>query len=86
MPGRFDKSLDKELFSETKAFETTKITVAVFSYNHGTPKLQISRENLDPTTAEWKFSKVGRMFKDEVEAVLEFIPKALPFLEEKKED
>ena len=75
MPG-FDKSLDKELFSETVQFETTRITVAVFAYNEGKPKLQISRENLDPNTGEWKFSKLGRMFKEEVEAVIPLMEKA----------
>ena len=35
----FDKSLDKELFSESVDFERSVITVAVFSYNEGTPKL-----------------------------------------------
>ena len=35
----FDKSLDKSLFSESVEFESTKITVGVFSYNEGTPKI-----------------------------------------------
>ncbi|MBU0979419.1 MAG: hypothetical protein KJ709_01315 [Nanoarchaeota archaeon] len=72
----FDKSLDKELFSEQVAFETTRITVAVFSYNDGTPKLQLSRENLDPNSGEWRFSKVGRMDQEEVVAILPLMEKA----------
>jgi len=47
----FDKSLDKELFSETAEFETSKITVGVFSYNEGTAKLQLSRKVLTRKTA-----------------------------------
>ena len=72
----FDKNLDKKLFSETVEFETSRITVGVFSYNDGEKKLQISREtrNMD---GEFTFAKLGRMFKDEVEAVLPVIPKAL---------
>ena len=73
----FDKSLDKELFKESAQFETTRITVSVHSYNEGKPKLQISRENMDPNTGHYKFSKLGRMFKEEVEQVLPIIQKAL---------
>lgn len=73
----FDKSLDKELFGETVKFETTKLRVSVFSYNDGTPKLQISREVLDQNTTEYKWSKLGRMLKEEVEAVIPLMQKAL---------
>ncbi|MFT4326387.1 MAG: hypothetical protein ACMXYK_02700 [Candidatus Woesearchaeota archaeon] len=73
----FDKSLDKELYGETVELETTKLTVSVFSYNGGTPKLQISRENLDPNSGEFRWSKLGRMIKEEVDAVF-------PLLEEAK--
>ena len=72
----FDKNLDKELFSETKEFETSKIKVGVYSYNDGEKKLQISRETRNQD-GEWKFAKVGRMFKDEVEAVIPIMKKAL---------
>ena len=72
----FDKNLDKELFSETKEFETSKIKVGVYSYNDGEKKLQISRETRNQD-GEWKFAKVGRMFKDEVEAVIPIMQKAL---------
>jgi stress response protein SCP2 len=72
----FDKNLDKELFSETKEFETSKLKVGVYSYNDGEKKLQISRETRNQD-GEWKFAKVGRMFKDEVEAVLPVMQKAL---------
>lgn len=72
----FDKNLDKKLFSETVEFETSRITVGVFSYNDGEKKLQISREtrNMD---GEFTFAKLGRMFKDEVEAVIPVMQKAL---------
>jgi len=73
----FDKNLDKELFAETIDFETTKIKVGVYSYNDGDKKLQISRENLNQENAQWKFSKLGRMFKDEAEAIIPIIQKAL---------
>lgn len=72
----FDKNLDKELFSETIEFETSRIKVGVYSYNDGEKKLQLSRENRNQD-GEWTFAKLGRMFKDEVEAVLPVMQKAL---------
>lgn len=73
----FDKSLDKEIFGEEAKFETTKIKISVMSYNEGTPKLQIARENLNPEDGEWRWSKLGRMTKEESEAVLPLIEKAI---------
>ena len=72
----FDKNLDKELYSETKEFETSRIKVGVYSYNDGEKKMQISRENRNQD-GEWIFAKLGRMFKDEVEAVIPMMQKAL---------
>ena len=72
----FDKNLDKELFSETANFETTRIKVGVYSYNDGEKKMQISRENMNQD-GEWSFAKLGRMFKDEAEAVIPLMQKAL---------
>ena len=74
--GKFDKNLDKELFSETINFETTRIKVGVYSYNDGEKKLQISRENMNQEM-EWSFAKLGRMFKDEAEKVIPAMQKAL---------
>ena len=71
----FDKSLDKQMFAETASFETTKITVGVYSYNGGEKKLQISRENMNQN-GEWSFAKLGRMVKEEVEAVIPLMQKA----------
>ena len=72
----FDKNLDKNMFSETITFETTRITVGVFSYNEGEKKLQISRENMNQN-GEWQFAKLGRMFKDEAEKIIPVMQKAL---------
>ncbi|MFH2028943.1 MAG: hypothetical protein ABIJ08_07410 [Nanoarchaeota archaeon] len=73
----FDPNLDKQLFAETKEFETTRITVSIQQYNEGEKKLQISRENRKPDSTDWQFAKLGRMFKDEAEAVLPMMQKAL---------
>jgi len=77
MPG-FDKSLDKELFSEIVEFDKGRITVSVFSYNEGAPKLQISRQNKN-ASGEFSFTKLGRMGKEEIEAVLPLMEKAKGF-------
>ena len=73
----FDKTLDRQLWAETKDFETTKITVGVYSYNDGEKKMQISRENLSNTTGEWSFSKLGRLLKEEAEAIIPMMQKAM---------
>ena len=72
----YDKELDKDMFKESVEFETSRITVGVFSYNNGEKKLQISRENRDPNN-DWRFSKLGRMVKNEVEVILPLIQKAI---------
>ena len=71
----FDKSLDKELFAESVDFEKTRVTVAVFSYNEGTPKLQITRQNKN-AEGEYSFTKLGRLTKEEVVAILPMMEKA----------
>lgn len=78
MPG-FDKSLDKELFSEPLEFDKSRIAVSVFTYNNGTPKLQISRENKS-ASGEYSFAKLGRMTREEVEKVMPLMEKAKKFL------
>ncbi len=74
----FDSSMDKSLFSESIEFDTSRITVGVFSYNNGTPKFQISRETKNGE--EYNFAKLGRMTKQEVEKVLPIMEKALKHL------
>jgi hypothetical protein len=71
----FDKSLDKELWAESVDFERSVITVAVMCYNEGTPKLQIGRQNKN-AAGELGFAKLGRMTKEEVEAVLPLMEKS----------
>jgi hypothetical protein len=77
----FDKSLDVEVFGEEIAFETTKLRVSVMQYNEGQKKLQVSRENLDNNSGDWKWSKLGRMTIDESKAVVPIMTKALPEME-----
>ncbi len=72
----YDKSLDECLASKTWECETGRLVVSVFAYNQGQKKLQISRENLN-AEGEYRFAKLGRMSKEEVEAVLPLIQQVL---------
>lgn len=72
----YDPDLDKKVFYETKEFDSTRVAVGVFSYNNGEKKLQLSRENVDQV-GEWRFAKLGRMTKEEVEAIVPLIQAAL---------
>ena len=75
----FDPNLDKTLFSESKEFEGARITVSVMQYNEGEKKLQLSRERGN-ANGEFKFAKLGRMTKEETEAVLPLMQKAIEFM------
>ena len=73
----YDSSLDKQLFTKSWEGEGTKISVSIYSYNNGMKKLQISRENIG-AEGEPRFAKLGRLTKEEAEAVLPMIQEALP--------
>jgi hypothetical protein len=62
----------------TKAYETedSRVTVSIMSYNQGAKKLQLSRENRN-AQGEFRFAKLGRLAKDEAEAILPFVQEAL---------
>ena len=72
----YDSTLDKQTFTKSWEGEGTKINVSVYSYNNGPKKLQISRENMT-ADGEPRFAKLGRMTKEETEAVLPYIQEAL---------
>jgi len=72
----YDNSLDEKLFSSPLECDGTKITVSVYSYNKGAKKLQISRENQN-NEGEYRFSKLGRLTKEEAEGILPKIQEAL---------
>jgi predicted transcriptional regulator len=72
----YDASLDKEVFTKSHENDDGKITVSVHSYNNGPKKLQVVRENRDQEGG-LRFAKLGRMTKDEVQAVLPLIQEAL---------
>ena len=71
----YDKSLDMEKFKEVKEFTDTRITVAIFSYNDGPKKLQITREN-KMSDGEWRFTKMGRLSKAEAQEIIPIMLRA----------
>lgn len=72
----FDPNLDVNKFSESFDSEGSKVTVGVFSYNDGQPKLQITREKVN-AEGQSTFAKLGRMTKEEVEKVIPLLQKAI---------
>jgi len=75
----YDASLDECVFTKAHEDEAGKLVVSVYSYNKGTRKLQITRENR--VSGELRFTKLGRMTKQEVEAILPLIQEAMKFLD-----
>ena len=75
----YDPNLDVKKFSEEVEFDNTKVIVSVHSYNEGIAKLQLSRENKDEE-GNSKFSKLGRLTKAEVEAIIPLMQKAQEFM------
>ena len=72
----YNRDLDERLFSKSWETETERLTVSIYSYNQGPKKLQITRENKDPH-GDFRFAKLGRLNKEEVEAVIPLIQEAL---------
>jgi len=76
----YDASLDECLFSKTYETEDERLTVSVYAYNKGQKKLQLTRENKD-NQGEYRFTKLGRMTKGEISALLPLIQEAIKFME-----
>jgi hypothetical protein len=72
----YDSSLDENLFSKSFDTDLGRITVSVHSYNGGPRKLQITRENRD-SEGGFRFTRLGRLSKNEVENILPIIQEAL---------
>jgi len=70
----YDPNLDVKVYSEEVEFDNSKIIVSVMSYNEGQKKLQIGREKQD-AEGNYKFAKLGRLSKEEVEKVIPLMEK-----------
>ena len=73
---KFDSNLDEKLFGKDLENDGVKIVVSVHSYNNGQKKLQLVRETRD-AEGNWRFGKLGRLTKAEVEGILPLIQEAL---------
>lgn len=73
----YDPNLDVKVYSEEVELENSKLIISAMSYDEGIKKLQIGREKQD-AEGNYKFSKLGRLTKEEVE-------KIIPLLEKVKE-
>jgi hypothetical protein len=71
----YDKGLDECLFAKSWEKDNEKLTASIFSYNKGTKKLQLTRENKN-SQGELRFAKLGRLTKEEVTALLPLIQEA----------
>lgn len=76
----YDSELDQKSFSESTESETGRLTVSIYSYNAGTKKLQISRENRD-AQGDFRFAKLGRMSKEEASTVLPLFQEAIKHMD-----
>ena len=72
----YDSALDEQVFAKSWEGQGTKLTVGVYSYNHGPKKVQISRE-LAAEEGRPSFAKLGRLTKEEIEAILPLLHEAL---------
>lgn len=76
----YDSELDECSFTKSSEGESRRLTVSVYAYNKGAKKLQIARENKD-IQGDFRFAKLGRMTKEEVESVLPLIQEAIKHME-----
>lgn len=72
----YSPDLDERLFSKSWEAETQRLTVSVYSYNKGPKKMQITRENRG-AQGEFRFAKLGRLSRQEAQAILPLIEEAL---------
>jgi len=72
----YNADLDENIFAKSFETESGRLTVSVYCYNKGAKKLQVTRENRD-SEGEFRFTKLGRMTKQEVEALIPLFQEAL---------
>lgn len=72
----YEKELDEQLFSKTWENDAERLTVSIYSYNKGTKKMQINRENIN-AQGEYRFAKLGRLTKEEAAAIVPLMQEAL---------
>lgn len=74
----FDQSKDKNLWKETVEVGDSKITIGVYSYDNGDPKVQLGRmRKNEQSKYGWSFAKLGRLTRDELVEILPLLEQAL---------
>lgn len=78
----YDSNLDECTFTKSWFSETgnERLTVSIYSYNHGAKKLQITRENAN-AEGDFRFAKLGRLSKKEIESILPLIQEAVKVMD-----
>ena len=72
----YNPKLDECVFAKAWDSENQRLTVSVYSYNKGAKKLQITREN-KTAEGDFRFIRLGRLAKEEIQALLPLIQEAL---------
>ena len=72
----YDQKLDECIFSKSWETDMERLTVSIYSYNKGPKKLQLIRESKN-NEGELRFAKLGRMTKQEIQAMLPLIQEAI---------
>ena len=76
----YNSSLDEQIFAKSWQGDGTTLTVGVYSYNGGVKKIQISRE-IANEEGKPGFAKMGRLTKEELQAILPLLQEALAKME-----
>jgi len=71
----YDKELDECVFAKFWENDVERMTASIYSYNKGTKKLQLTRENKNGQGG-YRFAKLGRLTKEEIEALYPLIKEA----------
>ncbi len=69
------KELDECVFAKFWENDVERMTASIYSYNKGTKKLQLTRENKNGQGG-YRFAKLGRLTKEEIEALYPLIKEA----------
>ncbi len=71
----YDKELDECVFTKSWENDDERLTASIHSYKKGIKKLQLTRENKN-SQGGYRFAKLGRLAKEEIEALLPLIEEA----------
>jgi hypothetical protein len=77
----YDKEMDECVFKKIWENENERLTASIYSYNKGTKKLQLTRENKN-SQGELRFAKLGRLTKEEIDALLPLIQEVRTHMDE----